>query len=66
MALVGQGAGIGLDDELQLQPSLIHLWIKQLLDQAEGAFAKTLGRIRREKNDQDRRNAELAAAIARK
>ncbi len=29
-----------LADELKVQPSQIHLWVKQVLDQAERAFQK--------------------------
>jgi transposase-like protein len=30
-----------LAEELGLQPSQIHLWIKQVLDQADAAFQRT-------------------------
>jgi transposase-like protein len=30
-----------LADELKVQPSQVHLWVKQVLDQAEGAFLRS-------------------------
>jgi transposase-like protein len=42
--LAGKEAVSNLADELQIQPSLIHLWIKQVLEQAERAFDKSPGR----------------------
>jgi transposase-like protein len=41
--LAGKEAVSDLAEELQLQPSLIHLWIKQVLDQAERAFERSSG-----------------------
>lgn len=32
-----------LADELKIQPSMIHLWVKQVLEQAERAFERTSG-----------------------
>jgi transposase len=55
-----------LADELQVQPTQIHLWIKQVLDQAEAAFAKAPGGKRRAPSEQDRRVAQLEATIAKK
>lgn len=55
-----------LADELQVQPSLIHLWIKQVLDQAEAAFAKAPGRVRRAEDAKDRKIAELEAKVAQR
>jgi transposase-like protein len=40
--------------EFNVQPSLIHLWIKQVLDQAEKAFERSRGR-------QQARGEDLAA-----
>jgi len=37
-----------LADEFGLQPSQIHTWVKQVLDQAEKAFERTSGPNRRE------------------
>jgi transposase-like protein len=42
--LAGKEAVSNLADELQIQPSLIHLWVKQVLEQAERAFDKAPGR----------------------
>jgi transposase-like protein len=42
--LAGKEVVSNLADELQIQPSLIHLWIKQVLEQAERAFDKSPGR----------------------
>lgn len=53
-----------LADELEVQPTQIHLWIKQVLDQAEAAFAKTPGKARRVEDARDRQIAELKAKIA--
>lgn len=35
-----------LADELQIQPSLIHLWVNQVLTQAERTFESSAGRER--------------------
>jgi transposase len=32
-----------LADELKIQPSMIHLWVKQVLEQAERAFERSSG-----------------------
>jgi len=42
--LAGKEAVSNLADEFQIQPSLIHLWVKQVLEQAERAFDKAPGR----------------------
>lgn len=54
-----------LADELGVQPSQIHLWVKQLLDQAERAFQST-GRKRTASNLEQIRLAALEAAVERK
>lgn len=38
-----------LADEFGIQPSQIHTWVKQVLDQAEKAFERTSGSDRKEK-----------------
>ena len=53
--LVGKEAVSDLADELQVQPTQIHLWIKQVLDQAEAAFTKTPGGKQRAPSEHDRR-----------
>ena len=41
--LAGKEAVSDLADEFAVQPSLIHLWVKQVLDQAERAFDRSRG-----------------------
>src|SRR5690554_6700477 len=41
--LSGKVAVSDLAAELNIQPSLIHLWVKQVLDQAEKAFDRSKG-----------------------
>ena len=54
-----------LADEVSVQPSQIHLWVKQLLDQADRAFQPN-GRRSSAPNDLQQRLARLEAALARK
>ena len=54
-----------LADEVGVQPSQIHLWVKQLLDQAERAFQSN-GRKRTVSNPDQLRLAALEAAVDRK
>jgi transposase-like protein len=61
--LLGKAPVSDLADELQVQPSLIHLWIKQVLGQAEAAFAKVSGG-KRAQSDHDRRVAALEVKLA--
>ncbi|MEQ8786572.1 MAG: transposase, partial [Pirellulaceae bacterium] len=49
-----------LADEYQIQPSLIYLWIKQVLDQAERAFHHASGKRSRQ-DGKDRQIAGLEA-----
>jgi transposase-like protein len=57
-----------LAEELQVQPSQIHLWVKQVLDQADVAFQRSLkgGQIRREEEGKDRQIAQLQTQLAQK
>jgi transposase-like protein len=57
-----------LAEELGIQPSQIHLWIKQVLDQADAAFQRSLkgGRPGREQEAKDRQIAELQRQLAQK
>jgi len=64
--LAGKEAVSDLADELQVQPTQIHLWIKQVLDQAEAAFAKAPGKSRRVEDAKDRKIAELEAQVAKR
>jgi hypothetical protein len=53
--------------ELDVQPSLIHLWIKQVLDQAEKAFQRFKGKKKTSVEDlKARRIAQLEAKLAKK
>jgi transposase-like protein len=63
--LAGKEPVSQLAEELAIQPSQIHLWVKQLLDQAERAFQSN-GRGRTDPNPEQRRLAALEAAVARK
>jgi transposase len=54
-----------LADEYHIQPSLIYLWIKQVLDQAERAFQQPRGGKRQQAPDpKDRQIAQLEATNA--
>lgn len=55
-----------LADELKVQPSLIHLWIKQVLDQAEKAFERGGGRPARVEQAKDRQIEQLQTKLATK
>ena len=54
-----------LADELGVQPSLIHAWVKQVLDQAEKAFERSSGPPRKERA-QDAKIAQLEVKLATK
>lgn len=62
--LVGKTAVSDLADELGVQPSQIHLWVKQVLDQAEKAFERS-GPRRAEETDR-RRVEQLQDRLAAK
>lgn len=51
--------------ELDVQPSVIHLWVKQVLDQAEKAFQR-LGGSKRIQDAANRRIEQLEAKLANK
>lgn len=54
-----------LADEYEIQPSLIYLWIKQVLDQAERAFRQPQGQRGRPARDpKDQKIAALEARVA--
>ena len=55
----------GLADEFQIQPSQIHLWAKQVLDQADRAFQSSGNRKTTPYVEQTRLTA-LEADLARK
>ena len=54
-----------LADEFGVQPSQIHRWVKQLLDQAEKAFERSSG-TRRTEQAKDGRIAQLEEKITTK
>jgi transposase len=67
--LAGRAPVSDLADEFQVQPSQIHAWVKQVLDQAEAAFAKAAGEPRRAKTAEEtnqRRIAQLELKLAHK
>jgi transposase-like protein len=63
--LSGKEAVSDLADELKVQPSQIHLWVKQVLDQAEQAFDRPVGR-RPAEDAKDRQIAALQATVAQR
>jgi transposase len=54
-----------LADELDVQPSQIHLWVKQVLDQAERAFQRSPGH-RKSERAKDRKIEQLEAKLIQK
>jgi transposase-like protein len=55
-----------LADEFGLQPTQIHTWVKQVLDQAAHAFQSTVGRPPRIEQIKDRKIEHLQAKLAQK
>jgi transposase-like protein len=55
-----------LADELNVQPSMIHLWVKQVLDQAERAFQGPKSHQRKAEDTKDRKIAQLEEKLANK
>lgn len=56
-----------LAEELQVQPSLIHLWVNQVLAQAERAFeSRRAGSNGRGEQAKDRRIEQLEAKLVQK
>jgi transposase-like protein len=55
-----------LADELHVQPSLVHLWVKQVLDQAEKAFQRNSAAKSPRDGVKERRIAQLEAKLANK
>jgi transposase len=64
--LAGKEAVSDLAEELKIQPSLIYLWVKQVLDQAEKAFERSAGRAPRVEQAKERRIEQLEARLATK
>jgi len=63
--LVGKVPVSDLSDELGVQPSQIHQWVKQVLDQAEKAFERSGGR-QRGVDAKERRIEQLQAKLVNK
>jgi transposase-like protein len=63
--LSGKEAVSDLADELGVQPSQIHSWVKLVLDQADKAFERSAGKPRGEPA-KDRRIEQLQAKLATK
>jgi len=63
--LVGKVPVSDLADELGVQPSQIHQWVKQVLDQAEKAFERSGPQRRAEEADR-RRAQQLEDKLAAK
>jgi transposase len=55
-----------LADEFGIQPSQVHNWVKQVLDQAEKAFRSGPGRPRLSEHVTDRKIERLQAKLAQK
>ena len=56
-----------LAEELNVQPTLIHLWVRQVLDQAEKTFERSPGRAARRAVDaKDQKIAQLQEKLAKK
>ncbi len=54
-----------LADELDVQPTLIHLWVKHVLDHAAAAFERPAGN-RRADDAKDRRITQLEEKLVKK
>jgi transposase len=63
--VAGKEAVSTLAEELNVQPTLIHQWVQQLLAQAERAYERTAG-PRRTDEAKDRQIAQLQAKLADK
>ena len=63
--LAGKEVVSNLADELKVQPSVIHLWVKQVLEQAERAFDKAPAG-RRLTQVKDQRIEHLEAKLVQK
>ncbi len=63
--LAGKVAVSDLADEFGVQPSQIHLWVKQVLDQAEKAFERSSG-PRRTEQAKEAKIAQLEEKLSTK
>jgi transposase len=64
--LIGKVPVSNLADEYGLQPSQIHSWVKQVLDQAERALERSAGRPPRIEQVKDRKIEHLQAKLVQK
>jgi transposase len=64
--LIGRVPVSNLADEYGLQPSQIHAWVKQVLDQAERALERPAGRPPRIEQVKDRKIEHLQAKLVQK
>lgn len=56
-----------LADELDVQPTMIHFWVRQVLDQAEKAFERSAGRGAKRADDiKDQKIAQLQEKLVKK
>ena len=56
-----------LADELEVQPTVIHVWVRLVLDQAEKAFERSAGRTaKRADNAKDQKITQLQEKLAKK
>ena len=63
--LSGKEPVSALAEEFDVQPSQIHLWVKQVLDQAERAFERSSGRGKAD-HAKERRIEQLQAKLVQK
>jgi transposase len=64
--LSGREPVSNLADEFGIQPSQIHFWVKQVLDQADRAFRSGPGRPPRTEQVKDRKIERLQAKLVQK
>jgi transposase len=64
--LSGREPVSNLADEFGIQPSQIHYWVKQVLDQADRAFQSGPGRPPRTEQVKDRKIERLQAKLVQK
>ena len=64
--LSGKEPVSNLADEFGIQPSQIHYWVKQVLDQADRAFQSAPGRPPRTEQVKDRKIKRLQAKLTQK
>lgn len=56
-----------LADEMNVQPTMIHLWVRQVIDQAEKTFERSTGRaVKRAGDVKDQKIAQLQEKLIKK